>query len=471
MVAGQFADSLLLAELVARGKSSLLLECSMTQSAKAQSTPTNRSSSHVKADGRTVGGLAALGHDAMWTLAGNSVYLASQWVILVALAKWTSTDAVGIFTFALAVTAPIVMFLNLDLRSLLITDPGVRYHPADYLRLRRATVSLALGVVVLVSLLYPDITWEQRLVSITIGLAKAFESQSDIHLGIFQRAGLHKRSARSLAFRGVLSAAAVLLTVGFTRSILGAAVTLAVVWGLCYLVDRYATQSILREVHPESLEHSSRRMLSLAFMALPMGATMLLISFQTSLPRLLLESHASTSEQGIFSALSYPWALGSLLIRSVASVAAPRYRDHLVAKDWRGFLVLLSQMVGYAAIIGAAGILCAAAIGEPVLRLLYTNEYAAHKTIFVWLAIANGLAYLSAVVRHATVVLRRLQSYLGVTAVSTLLQAVAGFILIEPLGLLGAALSSVVLGSAQLIGTAILLVAALRVERAGARGA
>ena len=59
-----------------------------------------------------------------WTLAGNVVYLASQWAMLVVLAKLGSPELVGQLAPDLHVTTPIFLFANLRLRAVQATVPA-----------------------------------------------------------------------------------------------------------------------------------------------------------------------------------------------------------------------------------------------------------------------------------------------------------------------------------------------------------
>src|SRR6476660_1556484 len=71
-----------------------------------------------------------------WTFAGNVVYAACQWGMLSALAKLGNPELVGQFALALAVTSPVFMLANLQLRGVQATDAQSQYTFADYLRVR-----------------------------------------------------------------------------------------------------------------------------------------------------------------------------------------------------------------------------------------------------------------------------------------------------------------------------------------------
>src|SRR5436190_15785492 len=83
----------------------------------------------------------------LWTLGGNVVYAACQWATLIVLAKLGSAEAVGQFALGLAVTAPIMLFANLQLASLQATDSTGEYRFGHYLALRLITTGLALVVI------------------------------------------------------------------------------------------------------------------------------------------------------------------------------------------------------------------------------------------------------------------------------------------------------------------------------------
>ncbi len=57
-----------------------------------------------------------------WVLAGNVVYAACQFGMIIALAKLGSSIMVGQFSLGLAIATPVLMFTNLHLRAVQATD-------------------------------------------------------------------------------------------------------------------------------------------------------------------------------------------------------------------------------------------------------------------------------------------------------------------------------------------------------------
>src|ERR1700722_789398 len=101
---------------------------------------------HSVTDSRppALGGGFSLRTNFSWTLAGNLVYAGCQWGMLVVLAKLGSPQLVGQFALGLAVTAPVIMLSNLQLRGVLATDAREEHTFSDYLELRLVTTGLAL---------------------------------------------------------------------------------------------------------------------------------------------------------------------------------------------------------------------------------------------------------------------------------------------------------------------------------------
>src|SRR5262245_54066435 len=78
----------------------------------------------------------SLRHNFSWTLLGNGLYAACQWAIVVVLAKLGTPEMVGKFTFALSLTAPVILLANLNLRRLQATDARHEYEFGEYLGLQ-----------------------------------------------------------------------------------------------------------------------------------------------------------------------------------------------------------------------------------------------------------------------------------------------------------------------------------------------
>ncbi|MGL5063908.1 MAG: oligosaccharide flippase family protein, partial [Microcoleus sp.] len=186
-----------------------------------------------------------------WTFTGNLVYAASQWGMLVLLAKLGSPEMVGQFTLGLAVTAPVIMFTNLQLRGIQATDAKGEYVFSDYLGLRLIGTGLALLIIAGITL-KAGYRWETSVVILTIALAKAFESISDVFYGLIQQHERMDRIAIALMIKGPLSLLLLGIGVSLTGSVVGGAIGLTIAWGLVLFAWEVRNGRLI-------LKHSSRQ--------------------------------------------------------------------------------------------------------------------------------------------------------------------------------------------------------------------
>ena len=142
------------------------------------------------------------------------MYAASQWLILVIIAKMMRPSDLGQFALGLALTAPIMIFAYNGLRELQATDARGHFTFSDYLRFRAVSVTLALIVIAIVTRAF-----HVSAVVLVVGLSKAVESFCDLLYGQYQQ---HERMdwiATSLMLRGLFSVIAVFVLVRSTHSI------------------------------------------------------------------------------------------------------------------------------------------------------------------------------------------------------------------------------------------------------------
>ena len=145
----------------------------------------------------------------LWTLSGNVIYAACQWLILMCFAKLGSNaQMVGQYALGLAITAPVFQFCSLQLRAVQVTDARNRYRFAEFAGMRLVTTGAGILIVVCLAL-WGNYRGQTGWVIVFIGLSKAFESLSDLCQGQFQKNERMDLVARSLVIKGVVSLIAV----------------------------------------------------------------------------------------------------------------------------------------------------------------------------------------------------------------------------------------------------------------------
>jgi len=396
-----------------------------------------------------------------WTVVGNVVYAACQWGMLVALAKLGSPSLVGQFALGLAIGAPVMMLANLQLRSVQATDARNEYRFGDYLALRLATTALAFAAICLIAWL-AGYRWQTALVVILVGVAKSVESFSDVIYGLMQKYERLDRIAIAMMLRGVGSVTVFALALWFTRSVAWAVVALAAWWSAVLLTyERQTGGELLKAFGAADARFAPSweraRMRQLAWLSLPLGVVMVLVSLNTNIPRYFVEHYLGEAALGYFAALAYVMVAGYTVMNALGQSAAPRLARYYQS-DRAAFKRLLAKMMLVAAAVGAAGILVAVLWGRPLLTLLYRRDYAQHADVFVWVMIAAAISYMASMLGYGMTAARIFRAQVPLFAASALGIAFTCLLLLKSHGLIAGAYALAVGSGIGLLGTAVILI-------------
>jgi len=401
-----------------------------------------------------------------WTLLGNVVYAGCQWAMLVVLAKLGTPEMVGQFALALAVTAPVMLLSNLQLRAIQATDTKGEYQFADYLALRLITTVLALLVIVGVTLA-GGYQGETAFVVIAIAIAKAIESISDIFYGFLQQQERMDRIAMSMMGKGVLSIAVLSTVVYLTRSLAWSVMGLVAAWAIImvwydipsfYVLQGTLEKNSLNRPSLLSFKGRAKTLLRLSWVALPLGFVMMLISLNANLPRYFIEHYSGQRELGIFAAMAYLQVVGTTVISALGQSASPRLAKEAASGKQLGFRRILLKLVGIAFVLGLFGMLVAVFAGHNVLSLLYSPEFAEHSNLLVRLMVAAALWYITSILGYAATAKRRIHKQSIVLLTTVLVSALSCYWFIPTAGLLGAANSMVITSAVAMMGYFWLLI-------------
>jgi O-antigen/teichoic acid export membrane protein len=401
-----------------------------------------------------------------WTLAGSVVYAACQWGMLIVLAKLGSPTIVGQFALGLAVTTPVIMFANLQLRGVQATDAKRQYLFGHYLGLRLITTTLAQLVVVAI-VFAVGYRWETALVILAVSVAKGLESVSDVFYGLLQQHERMDRVATSLMIKGPLSLLALGVGMLLTGSVLVGVLGLAVVWAILLL--GYDVRSGAMVLSPSRGSWTWVRprwawgpIGRLAWLASPLAFVMMLGSLNTSLPRYFVERSLGEAQLGIFTAIAYLIVAGETVVGAMGQSAGPRLARYYAQGDARAFRALLGKQLGIAGVLGVAGILAALLAGAELLSLLYGPFYADHGDLLRWVMVAAAATYVASALGYAMASARYFGAQVPLVLVVAGVSTIACSWLIPTHGLRGGAMAMVLAALVWVAGSGMMVAHALR---------
>ena len=335
-----------------------------------------------------------------WMLAGNVAFAGCQWGLLLVLARLGTPELVGQFALGIAVTAPVISFSQLQLRSIQATDPrGTKFRAGDYLALRLATTALAMLIIVLIATV-SDYRRETAWVVSLVGMAKASESITDVYYGFAQQRERLETIAKSLILRGLFALTAFSLVVAATRSAALAAAALFAVWlSILAAYDVPAAKRLVGESLQPLWDPSALK--RLVQNCLPLGMVTMLLSLNSNLPRYFLQHYWGEYGVGLFSAVISLQAAGSVFINALGHSATPRLARYYGDHNSAAFFSLLRKLVIGALVPGFIMVLSAALAGERILELLFGVPYQREQVTFVWLSAAGAIWYVTSVLGYA----------------------------------------------------------------------
>ena len=377
-----------------------------------------------------------------WTLLGSLAYSGGNWIQLAALTKALGPADVGSFAFALALSAPIMIFLALGLRTVQVTDATSDHAFGDYLTIRTALSVIGVGIAVAGGYARSDV-----LTISAIAVAKALDGVSDIVYGLFQRAEQMDVSAKAMMINSVVSTGLVVALVMTTKSVVWAAIGVAL--GSAAALVAYALPAG-RVLHARSdggdpslalgfrLLWRPRRLLSLICVAAPLGLASLLTSLNPNIPRFVIERDLGRYELGIYAALASILVIGTTLMGSLVQAVLPRLTSAFVAADRSAFTRLIVTLLTVAVALGAAGVVAVAVVGEPVVAVIFTDEYARDSALLVWLSVALALGLVVYILDVGMSAARRFQIQVPINLATVAFSLVGSLLLIERYGIAAA---------------------------------
>jgi len=397
-----------------------------------------------------------------WTVVGNFTYALCQWGMVTLLVKVSNPEVVGQLTFGLALTAPIFMLSNLQLRSLQATETAGALRFADFAGVRTATTALAMAVTLGLAALggyEPVVAWT----ILAMAFSRGAESVADLIHGHLMRAERMDVISRSMMLRGLISVGALAATFAATKS-LGLAVG-AMAAGTVGVLVAYDLPSLFRireageRLWPRFDKARVRKILG---DAVPLGAVMMLISLNVNVPRYFIESALGAYMLGIFAPLAQLVAAGYLVVNALGQSATPRLARLHASGDLPAFRRLLGRMLAMALALTAAGFALSKWIGAEVLTLLYSAEYAGYVDLLLLFVVVAGLQFCGSFLGYGMTAAHRYRVQLPLFVLVTAVCAGASWALIPAYGLRGAVWALILSAFVQLAGSALVLWQALR---------
>lgn len=390
-----------------------------------------------------------------WAFFGNAFFSASQWLLLIILAKLGSPIIVGTYTLGLAVVSPIIIFSQMQLRQVQVSDVKNNYNFKTYLNTRIITNGFALILILSVSYL-SGYNMGIILIIMLIGILKTIDGISDIYYGYYQKKERMDLISKSRILKGILNVISFLIVLNYTNSLLYSVLTM-VLFNLSVLIFYDHFNSRKHNLYSKKHKFKIIEFKNLIWLSLPLGIVLMLTSLSSNVPRYFIEANYGLESLGYYSSIAYLMVIGTTFVTALGQVAAPRLAKYYADNRIKDFISLTKKFSFISLILGILGIVTTILFGETILKYAYTEEYMKYNNVFIVLMIAAAINYVGSIWGYCLTAARefKIQPVLGAFWLITVL--LFSFILIPKYGLLGAAYAQIITSLTQLLSKIIVV--------------
>jgi O-antigen/teichoic acid export membrane protein len=370
----------------------------------------------------------------IWSFSGNMLYSCCLWMMLMAMTKLLQAEKVGMFILATAIVTPVQYLSNMYLGGVMASDAKNEHKFGECFALRILTVAfMAISVIIISIFLGKGV--EMTLITVAVVLYKSADCYADITYGLLQKYERLDKVALSKVLRGAAGALIFVALIFTTKKPAFAFAGVAAVWGIIFVLFDLSSVRRFEKTKPI---FDTQRLKELAVLSAPLGITMAIASFNVAIPRYFTEKYLGSAQLGYFGSLAYIIALFRIAISAMSVSALPRLAKYYV-ENVRSYLKLLAKMVAVAALIGLSGVILGLLLGSRFIAIIYTADYAKYKTLFLWLLIAGGVQYVSAMLCNGLTSARLFKVQVPLFAAVSLVTVMFSWMLIPRFGVIGAA--------------------------------
>jgi O-antigen/teichoic acid export membrane protein len=322
---------------------------------------------------------------------GNTIYSICLWLNISAVAKLTNAESVGTYALCMSIMSPAYALLNMNMRSVYVTDVHNDFQFSEYLMSRKIISAVLLAGTVVITL-FLQLTDVFLYTLIFIATAKYFESLSDMCYAFYQKHNYMHIIATSQITRGLFGFFSMSVALKLSQNIALGALSLAVAWCLVYFF--YDSNRKEYRYDPVEKPHYTGKVSKIIFLSLPLGLILMINLLNSNMPRYFVASWLGKKQMGYFAAISYFLFVGSIAVNATGQAVVGKLSEyyHGAPKKFRSTLCLcLLLSVG----VGTAGYFTSLLIGQKVLSLLYTEEYSDYASLLNIIMIGSTPLFIS----------------------------------------------------------------------------
>ncbi|ALS77874.1 hypothetical protein AUO94_04075 [Planococcus kocurii] len=376
-----------------------------------------------------------------WSFLGSLIYALTQWFLIIIIAKLGSPTDAGVYSLGLAISAPIIMFINLNLRAIQSTDLSIELGFSTF-KFTRILGLILFVLTFLTIIIVANYSFEITIILLLIALNKIIESYSDLYYGLFQ---YHERLdlvSKSYIYRGIIGTIFFGISYYLFKELKIALVFMFTIWLLVLIIYDVKNGKKFLINTPKIVEKN--KMLVLVKLGLPLGLVGLIASLNVNIPRITIERYLTLEDLGYFSVIFYLVLIIGKFMTSVSSAVLPRMANLYQNGNKIAFMKILNIVFCLLTLFSVVLILSSYYFGSEILEIAYGAEYSSFKMLLVYIMIYGLFEYLGFVFEVALNAIKYYKHRLSIEILAMIFMILSSIILIPEAGLKGAAIALII---------------------------
>ena len=355
----------------------------------------------------------SVGRNIVWNTVGSTIGLAGQWLISVlAVRLAVGFEAAGVYSLAFSIYnifSPLAIFRT---NIYQLSDTEHRFSVGEYVTFRCVACTVSLFLITGYSIL--TVGTQSLVAIICFSLWKLISLVIDSLHTTNQVNGRMDYVGQSVALQGIMVCILFGLLFGRTGSL---ELALAAIAACTAAIGLFLDYPRTKRIVDFSFGISGKTLVALGCRCIPLVAGALLGSASISLPRQYLATSMGEAALGAFSSIASPVAI---IQSGFTFVYAPLITHYAVAYstgDANKIKVLLKQTALAFFVVCGSAIVGVAALGEPMLELMYGNAICEYTWLIMPMAVSALLLGLCSFVGDVVVAFGGARAYLCINIV------------------------------------------------------
>ncbi|MGL5434839.1 MAG: lipopolysaccharide biosynthesis protein [Lachnospiraceae bacterium] len=403
-----------------------------------------------------------------WNMLGSFLYAFASMILTMIVVQLVGDVQGGIFTFAFTTFGQqMFMVAYFGIRPYQITDVENQYSFGEYLRLRILTSAgaLAIGILYILSQGYNR---QKAWVVFLMVCYKVIDGFADVYEAEFQRSGRLYLTGKSNTFRTILSVGCFFIALLVTRNL---AFSCAVAVAAQVVGVLFFDIIIIGSLGNIDWSWQKDQVIGLTRSCMLLFLSVFLDFYIFSAAKYAIEKHLDDASMAVYGAIFMPTSVINLVAGFVIRPFLTKLSVAFEQRDWNAFIGVVKRL--FLIILGLTllAVSGAALLGIPVLSLLYPNlrmELSECRLALVMIILGGGFNAWMNLFYYTLVIMERQRHIFAVYVLVCLVAVAISPVFVISGGILGAALSYLILMILLACGFGILTLAGFQKAAKGA---